>query len=99
MEKTVTSINTTHHPLEKALIALAMIAYIQPFSDGNKRTARMLANALLLAHDYFPLSYRSIDENEYKQALILFYETNNLFHLKRLFLDQYTFALKTYFVA
>jgi len=30
--------------------------------------------------------------------LILFYETNNLYHLKRLFLEQYRFALNTYFV-
>ena len=76
-----------------------LLAYIQPFADGNKRTSRMLANAILLAHDCFPLSYRSIDENEYKQAMIVFYETNNIYHIKRLFLDQYRFALKTYFLA
>jgi len=89
--------NATPHPLEKSLFINALFAYLQPFADGNKRTARMLGNAILLAHDYFPLSYRSLDENEYKQALIVFYELNNLFHFKRLFLDQYRFALTTYF--
>ena len=89
-------INASTFPLEKALIASAMIAYLQPFADGNKRTARMLTNAILIANNYYPLSYRSVDENEYKQALILFFETNNLYHLKRLFVDQYRFALSTY---
>jgi len=41
-----------------------MISYIQPFEDGNKRTARLLGNAILLANNYCPLSYRSIDEND-----------------------------------
>jgi len=98
LEETLTVINRTESPLEKALIAASMISYIQPFGDGNKRTSRMLANAILLAWDYFPLSYRSIDVHDYKKALILFYETQNLYHVKRLFLDQYEFALKTYFV-
>lgn len=98
LERLISTVNSTQYPLEKGLILASMLAYLQPFSDGNKRTARMLANAVLLAHDFFPLSYRSIDENEYKSAQLLFYETNNLFHVKRLFLDQYTFALKTYFV-
>lgn len=95
--KIIDKVNSLKHPLEKAITILGMIAYLQPFADGNKRTARMLANAVLIAHDYFPLSYRSIDEIEYKEALIVFYETNNLFNLKRLFLDQYRFALNTYF--
>lgn len=96
LEHTVAVVNGVEHPLEKAMIIATMIAYLQPFADGNKRSARMMANALLLAHDYFPLSYRSVDENEYKEALILFYETNNLYHIKRLFIDQYRFALSTY---
>ena len=98
-EHMIEVINSIDYPLEKALIAQAFVSYIQPFTDGNKRTARMLSNALLLAYDYFPLSYRSVDENEYKEALIVFFETNNLYHVKKLFLEQYRFALNTYFVA
>ena len=98
LTKIIKTINKTDHPLEKAIIANSMIAYLQPFLDGNKRTSRMLGNAILMAHDYLPLSFRNIDETEYKQALVLFYETNNLFHLKRLILDQYQFALKEYFI-
>jgi len=83
---------------EKALIYLAMIAYLQPFTDGNKRTSRMISNAILLANSYFPLSYRSVDEVEYKKALILFYEQNNIYHLKRIFLEQQKFAIDNYFL-
>lgn len=83
---------------EKALVFLAMISYLQPFTDGNKRTARMVSNAILLANGYYPLSYRNVDEVEFKKALILFYEQNNLFHLKRIFLDQQQFAIEHYFI-
>ena len=79
------------------MIASVMIAYIQPFNDGNKRTARTLSNAILLAHDFFPLSYRNVDINEYRKALILFYEQNNLYHFKKIFLGQLEFALNNYF--
>ncbi len=97
MDKFVIVLNHSTHPLEKALITIAMISYIQPFTDGNKRTARMLANAVLLANDYYPLSYRSVDETFYKKALVLFYEQNSLYYLKQIILDQYKFALNTYF--
>lgn len=83
---------------EKSFILLAMISYLQPFVDGNKRTARMVSNAVLLANGFYPLSYRSVDEVEFKKALILFYEQNNLYHLKRIFLAQQQFAIHTYFV-
>ncbi|MBU0974742.1 Fic family protein [Patescibacteria group bacterium] len=99
LEEMINLVNKAKFPLEKALIVSILLAYIQPFADGNKRSARMLANAILLAHDYFPLSYRSINEDEYKQAMIVFYETSNIYHIKRLFLEQYHFAVKTYFQA
>lgn len=98
LSKLVEGLNKITNIPEKALVLLGMISYLQPFTDGNKRTARMVSNAILLANDYFPLSYRSIDEVEYKKALILFYEQNNIYHLKRLFLGQQQFAIKNYFL-
>ncbi len=97
LEKLVKVLGQITFPLEKALIAGVMLAYIQPFADGNKRTSRMLTNAILLAQDFYPLSYRSIDEVAYKKALILFYEQNSIYSLKNIFIDQYKFALQTYF--
>lgn len=98
LEKLITYVNSLEFVLEKALVTTAMIAYLQCFADGNKRTSRMLANALLMGHGWFPLSYRNVDIGEYKKALIIFYETNNLLPFKRIIVDQYKFALNTYFL-
>lgn len=97
LEQLVKLVNNTENPLEKALITVLMISYIQPFEDGNKRTSRILGNALLLANDYCPLSYRSVDEVEYKKGIILFYEQNNASYFKKLFLEQYKQAVIKYF--
>ena len=97
LEKLVKEINALKHPFEKAFLAVSGISYIQAFGDGNKRTARLLANAVLLAHDWAPLSYRNVDEIEYKQAMLLFYEQHNLYHLKRIFSEQFVFVIENYF--
>lgn len=97
LEKAIKAINTSPYPLEKALIAITFLSYIQAFADGNKRSGRMLANAILLAHDFYPLSYRSVDETTFKEALILFYEQHSIVNFKKILLDQYRFALETYF--
>ncbi|MDZ7611359.1 MAG: Fic family protein [Candidatus Moranbacteria bacterium] len=91
--------NEENHPLTKSISALALISYIQPFEDGNKRTARILSNAVLLANRFCPLSYRSIDENDYKKATLLFYEQNSIFFLKELFIQQFEFSAREYFSA
>lgn len=97
LERTVKAINETKTAFEKALIAHFMISYIQPYTDGNKRTARMLTNAILLAHNLYPLSYRSVDEDEFRKALILFYEQESICEIKKLFVQQVKFANETYF--
>ena len=90
-------LNRTQHAVERALLAVLMVSYIQPFEDGNKRTSRILGNALLVSDDYCPLSYRSVDEGEYKKAMILFYEQNNASCFKKLFLEQFRMAASQYF--
>lgn len=97
LQNLIEVINKTDNPVEKALITVLMIAYIQPFEDGNKRTSRILSNAILLANDYCPLSYRSVDEIEYKKAIILFYEQNNASYFKKLFIEQFKQAVDKYF--
>jgi Fic family protein len=97
VEKMCITINTKQNGFEKALLAVALISYIQPFEDGNKRTARMVSNALLIADGACPLSYRSVESLEYKKAMLLFYEQNNLSAFKKLFMQQIEFAVKNYF--
>ena len=90
-------INGKTDPYEKALLALPLISYIQPFEDGNKRTSRLVSNALLLAHGHCPLTFRPVDANDYRAALLLFYEQNNLSAFKRIFVEQAEFAVHEYF--
>jgi fido (protein-threonine AMPylation protein) len=89
--------NAKEHPVEAALIASALIACLQPFSDGNKRTARLVGNAVLLANGYAALSYRSVNEIAYKQAVLLIDEQHSLYWYKRLFVEQFQFACEKYF--
>ena len=99
LEKTIKLINSLTHPLEKAVLANLLIAYIQPFEDGNKRTSRLLANAILFAYDYCPLSFVDIETQEYKKAILLFYEQNSALYFKELFVEQFKFAVDNYFSA
>lgn len=85
-------------PYGKALVALLGLSYIQPFEDGNKRTSRLMANALLLAWQCAPLSYRSVDEKDYREAMLVFYELNSIVPFKDIFVGQYKFAAKNYAV-
>lgn len=90
-------INKKENVFEKALLALVLISYIQPFMDGNKRTARIVSNALLMDEGFCPLSFRTVDSVEYKKAMLLFYEQNNISRFKEIFITQFEFAVKTYF--
>lgn len=90
-------VNAKDEVFEKALLLLILLSYIQAFNDGNKRTARIISNAVLMANQYCPLSFRTIDSVEYKKAMLLFYEQNNLSVFKKIFIEQFEFAVKTYF--
>jgi hypothetical protein len=90
-------VNTNANHYEKALASLLLTSYIQPFDDGNKRTARLLANALLMSAGMCPLSYRSVSPADFKRAVLLFYELNNITAVKEIFIEQYRFAVENYF--
>lgn len=98
LESLIQNINKVANPYLKALMAVIGISYIQPFEDGNKRTSRLIANAILLAHGLAPLSYRSVDENVYREAVLVFYELNSITDFKKIFIEQYDFAARNYSV-
>lgn len=90
-------INNRENVFEMTLLSLVLISYIQPFSDGNKRTARIISNAILINNNFCPVSFRTVNSIEYKKGLLIFYEQNNLSPFKKIFIDQFEFAVKTYF--
>ena len=97
LNETCRLVNGRKTVFEKALLLLLLISYIQPFNDGNKRTARIVSNAVLIASGYCPLSFRTVDSIDYKKAMLLFYEQNSIAAFKRIFIEQFAFAVKTYF--
>lgn len=90
-------VNSKEIVFEKALLALVLLSYIQAFGDGNKRTARIISNAILISNGYCPISFRTVDSIEYKKAMLLFYEQNNITAFKHIFINQFEFAVNTYF--
>ena len=97
LEDSARLINSKSNIFEKALLALVLLSYIQAFTDGNKRTARIVSNGILIANGYCPISFRTVDSIDYKKAMLMFYEQNNIAAFKRIFIDQFLFAVKTYF--
>ena len=97
LEDTCTLVNGKDNVFEKALLTLVLLSYIQAFVDGNKRTARITSNAVLVANGYCPISFRTVDSIDYKKALLMFYEQNNIAAFKKIFIEQFLFAVKTYF--
>ncbi len=97
LEKMCLLINETSNVFQKALLVLVLISYIQPFADGNKRTARIVSNAILIQNNFCPISFRTVDSIDYKKAMLIFYELNNISAFKKIFINQFEFAVNTYF--
>jgi Fic/DOC family len=96
IERTCNLINKKS-PYEKAFLIGLLISYIQPFDDGNKRTSRILSNAILNAYDLPMLSFRSIKVEDYKTAILAFYEFNSIPLYKKIFINQIEYFVDHYF--
>lgn len=97
LQQTCDLVNSRSNVFEKALYVLVLLSYIQAFNDGNKRIARITSNAILIANGYCPISFRTVDSIDYKKAMLLFYEQNNISAFKQIFIEQFRFAVETYF--
>ena len=97
LQQTCDLVNSRSNVFEKALFVLVLLSYIQAFNDGNKRVARITCNAILIANGYCPISFRTVDSIDYKKAMLLFYEQNNISAFKQIFIEQFRFAVETYF--
>jgi len=75
-------------PLEKAVFLHCNLARLQPFIDGNKRTARTIESLVLLQNSIVPV-YSTKDEDfvRYRDGLLKFYETKEYSKYVDFFLD------------
>ena len=62
-------------PFTKAIYLHNNLAYIQPFIDGNKRTARIIQAMVLSYYDIMPLISKESYISLYLDSLIEYYET------------------------
>lgn len=77
MVNAVNRMNETENPHEASVGILAGMSYLQAFSDGNKRTSRLLASIPLLRAGYAPLSFIGWEQREYTVGLVVYYETGD----------------------
>ena len=77
-DKTLEIIGQFTDPYVRSLMALSLIPYLQAFEDGNKRTGRMLANAILISTVGKGFSLRKVSPRELALAYLAFYEFNSM---------------------
>lgn len=72
-------------PFECAFFLLVHLPYLQPFIDGNKRTARLAANLPFVIHNLVPLSFVDVPLDVFQRAYLALYELNRLEPLREVF--------------
>jgi Fic family protein len=85
----LTKINQISHPVIKAIAFFGFLCRNQFFWDGNKRTARLAANGILLSNGYFIFNIKSKDKQIFNETMIDFYNTGDYKKLIGFFTDYY----------
>jgi Fic family protein len=83
-------------PFEQSFFLLVHIPYLQAFDDVNKRTSRIASNIPLLKADLAPMSFFTMDDDAYIDALIGTYELNNVALLREVYVDAYIASAENY---
>ena len=65
-------------PFECSFFLLVHLPYLQPFIDGNKRTARLAANLPFVLHNLVPLSFVAVPQELFQRAYLAVYEVNRI---------------------
>ena len=81
--------NTISNPFNKALYIHNNLAYLQYFTDCNKRTARLMLNVVL--KESLKMIYIPDEESikEYLKSIVNYYETGDYTLFKRYFINSY----------
>ena len=89
--------NNINNPFEKAIYIHCNLAYIQPFYDGNKRTARMLQAITLANENIMPLISKEKFISLYLDAILNYYENGkyNMYinFFKKAYEEQYQYLI------
>lgn len=77
-------IDSITNPLEKAAVAFLFLARTQFFEDGNKRTAFLAMNGLLVKNSINPFLFPQDDSERFMECLADFYESGHADDMLRL---------------
>jgi len=83
-------------PFEQAFFLLVHLPYLQPFTDVNKRTSRLVANLPLLKANVQPLSFMEVPREAYTLATLAVYEVKKIEALRDVFLLAYRCSAERY---
>jgi len=75
-------------PFEQSFFLLVHLPYLQPFIDGNKRTARLAANLPFIRLNYRPITFMDVSIEAFTDGMLAVYEQNRVALLR----DLYVFA-------
>jgi len=74
----IKEIQKINHPIIKAIVMFLFGAKCQFFYDGNKRTARLMTNGILLDAGYPILNIKAKDKLEFNKMMIDFYNSKDI---------------------
>lgn len=83
-------LNQITHPITRAISYFLINAKTQYFYDGNKRTARLMMNGILLDNGYPMLNIKAKDKLSFNQTMIEYYDTDNIFDAVYYLIEYYT---------
>jgi Fic family protein len=76
-------------PFEQAFFLLVHLPYLQPFLDGNKRTARLAANIPFIRQNCIPVTFMDVAPAAFTDGMLAVYETNRIELLRDVFVYAY----------
>lgn len=88
--------NVIEDPFEQSFFLLVHLAYLQAFTDVNKRTSRLSANIPLIRGNFVPLSFNDVDKDDYILALLVFYELHSTEALEDIYCNSYLRTCEQY---
>lgn len=90
------AVNEEADPYNRSLMLMTGVAYVQAFTDCNKRTGRVIANLPLLQASLPPLSFITVDKEAYTRGLLAYYELGTGSPIAKAYLDAYPASADAY---
>ena len=89
LDKIIETAEGIANPIQASFYLLSRLAYLQPFADGNKRTARAICNVPLIKAKLPPISFVDFGKQDYLISMLAFYELGDIRLLERCFVEAY----------